>query len=204
MQISLLTKYSYTMQRNIKQLAVLFVAAVAMLTAACSKEENKDNQTNNNGRSEESFEMTSLDLTYSITVDSRAITAMTEGYTPTLQYYDANDQSVTVTPFPFNASNLTWAINIKQTSFPSHFGFKLSLTPKEGIAEDVKYDCDITPTITAIATGKDGKRINISPSIQQFRWSGIKPSNGRVMKIERLYKIQKSGDYEQVTFDYPN
>lgn len=191
------------MSKNIKRLALLFVAAATMFSVACSKDEDK-NTSGGGGGEEETFELARLDLTYKITVDDRAITAMTEGYTPSLQYYDANNQCVTVTPFPFTSSNLVWEFSLSQTSFPSNFGFKLALTPKDGIAEDVKYDCDFIPSITAIATGKNGKSIDISPSIQEFRWRGIKPSNGRVMKIDRLYKIQSDGNYEQVPFDNPD
>ena len=177
-----------------------------MFTVACSKEDNKPNSSNNNGNGngnvqEETVEMASLDITYKIVVNDSAIIAMTEGYTPTLQYYDANDQSVTVTPFPFSSTNLVWEFSLTQTTFPSHFGFKLALTPKDSVAADVKYNCDFTPTITVMATDKNGKKADISPSIQEFRWRGIKPSNGRVMKIDRLYKIEKDGNYVQVPFD---
>ena len=185
-----------------KRLAMLFVAAATLFAVACSKNDDNDNSSTNNSQEAE-FEMARLDLTYKITVDSRAITAMTEGYTPTLQYYDANDQCVTVTPFPFDASHLTWEFSLSQTSFPSHFGFKLSLTPKEGVEEGVKYDCDFYPTITAIATGTSGKQYDISPSIQEYLWRGIKPSNNRVMKIDRLYKMKTDGNYFQTSFEDP-
>ena len=188
------------MKKNIKRFALMFVAAATMLTVACSKDEDK-NTSGGGGDQEETFEMARLDVTYKITVDDRAITAMTEGYTPTLQYYDANNQSVTVTPFPFSSSNLVWEFSLSQTTFPSFFGFKLALTPKDGIGEEVKYDCDFIPSITATATGTNGKTYDVSPSIQEFRWRGIKPSNGRVMKIDRLYKIQSDGNYEQVPYD---
>ena len=191
------------MNKNIKRLAMLFVAAATLFSVACSKDEDKNSSGSGSG-GEETFELARLDLTYKLTVDERAITAMTEGYTPTLQYYDANDQSVTATPFPFSSSSLVWEFSLSQTSFPSHFGFKLALTPKEGIAEDVKYDCDFYPNITAIAIDKNGKKVDISPSIQSFNWRGIKPSNGKVMKIDRLYKIQKDGNYAQVPFDDPD
>lgn len=193
------------MYKNVKKLAMMLIAAATMLTVACSKDDNNSNNNpGNGGEQEEAFEMASLDITYKISVDERAITAMTEGYTPTLQYYDANDQSVNATPFPLTSDNRVWEISLTQSSFPSHFGFKLALTPKDGIAEDVKYDCDLIPTITAIATGKDGKKVNVSPSLEEFHWRGIKPSNGRVMKIEKLYKIKKDGNIEQGTFDYPD
>lgn len=189
------------MNKNIKKLALLFVAAATMFSVSCSKDDNKNNSGSGSGSQEENFELARLDVTYKITVDSRAITAMTEGYTPTLQYYDANNQSVTVTPFPFTANNLVWELSLTQASFPSHFGFKLSLTPKDGVGESVKYDCDIIPDITAMATGKNGKKVDISPSIQGFYWRGIKPSNGKVMKVDRLYKIEKDGSYTMVSYD---
>lgn len=44
----------------------------------------------------------------------------------------------------------------------------------------------------------------MSKNIKRFRWRGIKPSNGRVMKIDRLYKIQSDGNYKQVPFDNPD
>ena len=188
------------MNKTMKRLAMMFFAAATLFTVACTKDNDKNNS-NSGSSGEETFEMARLDLTYKITVDSRAITAMTEGYTPTLQYYDANDQCVTVTPFPFDASHLSWEISLSQTSFPSHFGFKLSLNPKEGVEEGVKYDCDFYPSITATATGKNGKQYDISPSIQEFHWRGIKPSNNKVMKIDRLYKIKKDGNYEQTSFE---
>lgn len=171
----------------------LALAAVAMLTVGCSKDDN--NETSGGG-SGETFVAERVEMTYKLTLDTASIGALREGYDLTIDYYDADGQiksSTELTP-----DNLTWEKTVTGTTFPAWYGFRYRLTPKadlSGVDEGAKFNFICNFSINGACYSTTGRKVNVVEN-RNIHKGGIKPHNGHEYKEAQRYNVKSDGTYE--------
>lgn len=184
------------MYKNIKTTAMLFIATASMFALGCTKEEGRTPV-------DESFVMQKADITYRITLDASTATALEKAYDATVQYYDADGQIKTVTPF--TPTNLTWELPVTMATFPGYYGLRLNFIPKSDLselAEDESVDLVGKLQADAKATATNGKTRSLISINQDFRKMGVHPQSGRAIRMYDRVKVQKDGSSES-TMSWP-
>ena len=183
------------MKKNIKRLALLFVAAATMFAVACSKE---DNQTNTSNNSESTFTMAKADVTYEISLQSNSVEALTKAYDVFIDFYDADGKIQNSSEI--TASNLSWSKSLTITKFPACYGAQFRLVPKSdlnGVTEGDSFSCSGTLKVYGTGTSTTGKTRPVGNDTQTIAHSGINPHEGRTFSKSCRYYVQTDGSYER-------
>jgi hypothetical protein len=183
------------MNKNIKKLAVLFVAAATMITVSCKKEDN----TNPENGGSTTFTTAKGEFNYKVNFDAASVDALSKGYDIFIDFYDADGTIKTSTEI--TDSQLTWEKSVTKTTFPTWFGLRVRMVPKSdlsGVEESEEFDLKGYFSVVGDITSTAGKHREISKKID-INKIGVEPHNGHSYKETLRYEVKTNGDSEVST-----